>query len=114
MPDKKQKRKSASFELSTEFEHVENPNPDTTDGQAVPMHELECPASVKCTRTTNMQAEIDRLNGELHSVHAHLAHMRRETARLRSTLQVIAANPGWLDHHCRAQAALAFKAQERE
>jgi hypothetical protein len=32
--------------------------------------------------------------------------VRAEIDRLRHTLKVIAENPGWIDHHCRAQAAL--------
>jgi hypothetical protein len=34
-------------------------------------------------------AEIGRLRSELYNVHAHLQHMREETARLREALQQI-------------------------
>jgi hypothetical protein len=44
-------------------------------------------------------AEIGRLRSELYNVHAHLQHMREETARLRAALkeitQVYVGAPGW-------------------
>jgi hypothetical protein len=49
-------------------------------------------------------AEIRRQDGEI-------AELRAEIERLRRTLQVIADNPGWLDHHCRAHAALNYKVE---
>jgi hypothetical protein len=40
-----------------------------------------------------------------------IAGLEAEIERLRRTLQVIADNPGWLDHHCRAHAALNYKVE---
>lgn len=55
--------------------------------------------------TMSMFATVDELNSALAQWYA------AENDRLKRTLKCIADNPGWLDHHCRAQGALDKEAQ---
>ena len=49
----------------------------------------------------SMFVTVDELNAALAQWYAE------ENRNLKRTLKVIADNPGWLDHHCRAQNALS-------